>query len=254
MKKKTQIKQIRTKSGQIRFYQGGKRISEKKATPILKQQQKERIERGKKASKDLLYYKGKALSKAESYLLKTTLKDAVKNERRLDKIKKADGQKVFKTKAELNRLIEQQAKSLKNFFQSENVYANLKSGEVKGGRITKRGSMDVGEFLKEGAFSRFGVTLITPESKIIKGKNSVMMFLYKFETTIVSIIIAIAPEKGTQISFDYRMEISTNLNKIIIDLTHDNKASITEVITEALKTEQNVIKYYKDVTITLGYS
>jgi hypothetical protein len=71
---------------------------------------------------------------------------------------------------------------------------------------------------------------------------------------IVSIIIAIAPEKGTQISFDYRMEISTNLNKIIIDLTHDNKASITEVITEALKTEQNVIKYYKDVTITLGYS
>jgi hypothetical protein len=254
MKKKTQIKQIRTKSGQIRFYQGGKRISEKKATPILKQQQKERIERGKKASKDLFYYKGKALSKAESYLLKIALQDKVKTERRLDKIKYEDGRKVFKTKAELNRLVEQQAKTLKNFFQTENTYANLKSGEVKGGRVSKRGSMDVGEFLKEGAFSRFGVTLITPESQVIRGKNSVMEYLYRFETMIVSLIMSIAPEKGTQISFDYRMEVSTNLKKIIIDLTHEETKKIEKVIEEALSRESNSISYYRDVTINMGYS
>jgi len=252
--KKKQVKQIRTKSGQIRFYQDGKRISEKKATPLLKKQQSERSARAKKSAKELLYYKGKALTKAESYLLRLSLKDAVAKENRLDKIIKKDGKKFFKTKAELNRLVEQQAKSLKNFFQTENVYGNFKGSEFKGEKIEKRGSMDVGEFLLKGAFSQFKVALLTPDSKTIRGKVSVMAYLSQFETYIVDLIVSADPSKGTQVSFDYRMEVSTNLNTIIIHLTSDNPESIEDVIKEAIEEENNVIKYYRDCTINIGYS
>lgn len=252
--KKKQVKQIRTKSGQIRFYQDGKRISEKKATPLLKQQIQQRSKKAKESSKDILYYKGKPLTKAESYLVSLALKDAIKKERRLDKLVRKDGQKVFKNKAELNRLVRQQADDIKDFFQTENAWANLKSGKVKGDRITKRGSMDVGEFLQKGAFSKYKVTLLTENSQIIQGKVNVMNYLWQFEARIMAMIIDADKNKGTQVTFDYTFEVSTNLKTLIIHLTSDSDISIKEEIKEAVKKDINIIKYFQDVTIRIGYS
>lgn len=251
--KKTNIKQTRTKSGQIRFYQNGKRISEKKALPILQKQQKARIERGKKASEGILYYKGKALSKAESYLLSLKIPEKVKTEKRLDKMLKADGTKLFPSKADINRQIIQQGNTLKDFFGTENVYGNFKGGKYTG-KVEMKGSVDIAEFLKQGAFSRFKVILYTPDSRVIRGKVSVVSYLSVFELQLMDLIIKADQTKGTKVSFDYSIEVSTNMQSVYIDLQIAEQGTIEEAIDEAVKNEQSTISYYKDLVIRIGYS
>jgi hypothetical protein len=252
MKKSKQIKRSVTKSGQIRFYQDGKRLTDKRAVEILSKQTKQRQTRAKESAKELLYYKGKALSKAESYLLSLTLKDKVKDERRIDKLLLNDGTKVIKSKAQLDRLIVQQAKSVKNFFGSENVQGKFKDGYR--GRVSKRGSMDVGEFLQKGAFSQFKVVLTDDNFKIIRGKVNVMFALSDFELRVMDAIIQADETKGLQVSFDYKLEVSTTLKSVIINITPQDNTPMFEVFKEAVKNEERTISFYRDVTITIGYS
>ena len=73
-KKKQQLKRIVTKRGQVQYYQGGKRVSDKAALQILSKKQKERSQKAKKSASELLYYKGKALPKVESFLLREKFK------------------------------------------------------------------------------------------------------------------------------------------------------------------------------------
>ena len=252
MKKQKQVKRIVTKSGQIRFYQDGKRLTDKKAVEILSKKTKQRQQKAKESAKDLLYYKGKALSKAESYLLRLTLKDKVKNENRIDKLRLENGSKVIKTKGQLDRLILQQAQSKKNFFGSENVQGRFKDGYE--GKVQKRGSMDVGDFLQKGAFSQFKVVLINEDFKTIRGKISVMSAISDFELKIMDAIIKADENKGVQVAFDYRMEVSTILKKVMIDITPKDNRSMDEIIKEAIGSEERTIDFWRDVTITIGYS
>lgn len=252
MKKQKQVKRVVSKNGQIRFYQDGKRLTDKKAVEILSKQSKERQRRAKESAKELLYYKGKALSKSDSYLLRLALQEKVKDEKRLDKIQRNDGTKFFRTKAELNRLIDQQAKSLKNFFVTENVYLDTKDG--KSGKISKRGSMDLGEFLLKGAFSQFKVTLIDDNFQYHRGKVSVMSAIADFELRIMMAVTEADQNMGVHVTFDYRFEVSTTLRTIIIDITPEDPSPMSMVIQDAVDSQQNVITFWKDVTIRIGYS
>lgn len=252
MKKQKQVKRVVTKSGQIRFYQDGKRLTDKKAVEILSRQTKARQKRAKESAKELLYYKGKALTKAESFLLKLALKDKVKTENRIDKLKLSDGSKVIKNKGQLDRLILQQARSRKNFFGSENVRGKFKSGYE--GKVRERGSMDVGEFLQKGAFSSFKVVLINEDFKTIRGKVSVMKALADFELKIMDSVINADESKGIRVSFDYSIEVSTTMKSVLINLTPKDDAPLEEVMTKAVKEEENTIDFWRDVTIRLGFS
>lgn len=250
-KKSNQLKRIVTKKGRVQYYQNGKRISDKKALQILSEKAKARQKKAKQSSKELLYYKGKALSKAESYLLRLSLKDKVKNENRLDKLTRSDGQKLFKTKSVLNRLIVQQGQSMKNFFATENVRGKFKDGYE--GKVEKRGSMDVARYLNEGAFSRYKVTLQTESFKRITGKVRVVMHLAKLEMLLMELINNADPEKGVQVQFEYRIEVSTTLKLIMIDLS-PSQTDWDLFIDDAVKSGQNVIKIFRDLIIRIGYS
>lgn len=250
-KKSKQLKRIVTKKGQIQYYKGGKRVSDAEALKILSTKAKARQKKAKESAKNLLYYKGKALSKAESYLLRLSLKDKVKNERRLDKLTLNDGSKLFKTKSVLDRLIIQQAKSMKNFFATENVRGKFKDGYE--GKVDKRGSMDVARYLEEGAFSRFQVVLITADFQRLKGKVSVVNYLTKLEIYLMEIINDADPEKGVQVQFEYRIEVSTTLKLIMIDLSPIAN-NLEEFVRNSVKSGQNIIKFFKDLIIRIGYS
>jgi hypothetical protein len=253
-KRKSQaLKKTVTKSGQVRYYKGGKRLSEKKAFEILKKKTQERQAKAKKSAEGLLYYKGKALTKAESYLLRLSLKDKVKTEKRLDKIQTNDGKKIFRTKQQLNDLIMQQARSMKDFFATENVRGKFKAGYE--GKIDKRGSMDVAQFLQDGAFSRYKAVLMTPDYQMIVGKIGVVNYLATLEIMLMALIVEADEEKGVQVQFEYRIEVSTIHQSVFIDLQIINsERTVNDVIKEAIKDSKSIIKYYRDLTIRIGYS
>ena len=67
-------------------------------------------------------------------------------------------------------------------------------------------------------------------------------------------IIKADENKGVQVAFDYRMEVSTILKKVMIDITPKDNRSMDEIIKEAIESEERTIDFWRDVTITIGYS
>lgn len=247
------LKRIVTKTGQVRFYQGGKQLSSIKAQEILKERQRKRVERAKQSSRDLLYYKGKALSKLESLALKDVLNAKIvrQNEKRLDRLLNNKGELQFPNRNSLNELL---SRTIPLFFNSPtNSYGRFKNG-YKGGIENLRGVLTLLDFLRQGEFRRFQWVLTKPNFSRTKDKLEISRFLIRLENELLEIIEGIDPSIGLLTQFVYKVEIGWNMKQLYIDLSEVSNIPYEEQLRDAILNQERFIQLFSRMTIEIGYS
>ena len=246
------LKTKKTKSGRVSYYLDGKRVSSKVASEFRRKDSAKRSARAKESAKQLLYYKGKALPKEESFLLSMQFKDQVdKGERRLDKMKTKDGKKIVKNKASLDRVINQYYKGELDFFKAGQERGRFKSGYE--GKIERKGVKDIAFWIQESAFNRFKIILTTPEFQRVTGKVRVLERLMNIEVFLMDVITSVDLEVGVKAEFIYNFDVSMNMKTINIDLS-PTTLLYTSDLQKAVKKKQGSVKLFRDLTIKLSYS
>jgi hypothetical protein len=247
------LKRVRTKQGRTYYYLKGKRVSSKVASDFQRKDSAKRSERAKKSAKELVYYRGKALKKDESFLINLNFKDAIKNqkERRLDKLVDLKGKKLIKNKAELNRIVDEFYKgNIPDFQDSKSTYGRFKSGYE--GPVVQEGVKDIAFWLQESAFNNYKVMLFDG-SETTTGKVSVLNKLAELETKLMEWIVDALPNMGIRASFKYKFEVGFAMKSLYIDITSIYK-NTEKYITDEVRAKASQIKPLKDLTIDLNYS
>jgi hypothetical protein len=248
------LKRVRTKNGRTYYYLNGKRVSSQVASDFQRKDSAKRSARAKKSAEELLYYKGRALPKAESFLLKQQFQKALKDqkENRLDKLKTKDGKRLIKSKAQFDRVLEQLYKQDYSdiFKDAVNQRGKFKSG-YEGG-VVKEGVKDVAFWLKESAFNRFKVICYVSGGQIT-GKTRVLNYLAEIEIQIMEYITEAIPDAGILAQFFYNFELGMNMRTIYINMAQ-NVSDVREYVIKNVRAKEDTLKPYADLTIKIGFS
>ena len=226
------LKRTRTKDGRTYYYLDGKRVSSKVASEFQRKDSARRSKIAKESAKNLLYYKGKALKKDESFIIRQTN----------PKLKTNKLDDVFKSRAEIKRVIKKQTQRRLDFFDNETSYGKFRDGFD--GEIKKKGVKDIAFWLKESAFNNYKVKLTTDykgDMRTIRGAVSVLKFLAIFEIEVMDEIKAYDPMMVIKTEFEYIFEVGYNVNTIFLTLI-DNNPDMT--ITDYIKDGQDIIDKY----------
>jgi len=236
----TGLKRVRTKNGRIYFYLKGKRVSSEVASDFQRKDSAKRSARAKEAAKKLLYYKGKALKKDESYLVRQVAPNLKTN--KLDNL--------FKSRAAIDRAI------LTSAPEGFNVPIERERGAFKNGfegRVDKRGVQSLAELFLESGLKDYKVILTTPDFRRVTGAKRVLNYLTNFEVDIINDIRSVDPNIGIKATFKYRVTISYRMKQIYLDLgDRDTKKSFKEEFEEG--TGDAIANKYKDLEIILATS
>lgn len=236
----TGLKRVRTKNGRIYFYLNGKRVSSEVASEFQRKDSAKRSARAKKAAKKLLYYKGKALKKDESYLVRQVAPNLKTN--KLDDI--------YKSRAAIDRAIIKAAPE--GFKQS---YSNERGAFKNGfeGEVERKGVQSLAELFLESGLKDYKVILTKPDLKRTTGAKRVLNYLTNFEVDRINDIRSVDPNLGVKATFKYRVTISYRMKQIYLDLTdRDKKKSFKKEFEEG--TGDAIANKYKDLDIILATS
>ena len=241
------LKRVRTKNNRIYFYLDGKRVSSEVASDFTRKDSAKRSARAKEAAKKLLYYKGKALKKDESFLVRRVSPKLKTN--RLDDF--------FDSRAAIDRAILQSAP------EGFNVPIERERGAFKNGyegRIEKRGVQSLAELFLESGLKDYKVILTVNDFqdggklRRIVGAKRVLNYLTKFEVHLINEIRSVDPNLGIKATFKYNVTVSYRMKQIYLDLTDaDKDKSFAEEVAEDTGTE-TFSKKYKDLEIILNTS
>lgn len=242
----TGLKRVRTKNGRTYYYLDGKRVSSKVASDFQRKDSAKRSARAKKSAKELLYYKGRALKKDESAILKRFSPNLP---RKIDKF--------YKSRAAIDRAILQSAPEgiLPTYETERGAFKNGYTGEV-----TKTGVSALAEFLLNSAFNNYKVILTKPNedtkgSPFVRGSKRVLDYLAKFEIGIVNDIRSIEPSLGVKVTFKYRITISYRMKQLYISLQKPRGQEGTSFKEEFAKGKgTQVPQLYKDLEIKIATS
>ena len=238
----TGLKRVRTKNGRTYYYLNGKRVSSEVASDFQRKDSAKRSERAKKSAKELLYYKGRALKKDESAILK---KFSPNLPRKIDKF--------YKSRAAIDRAILQSAPEgiLPTYETERGAFKNGYTGEV-----TKTGVSALAEFLLNSAFNNYKVILTKPNgSQFVRGSKRVLDYLAKFEIGIVNDIRSVEPSLGVKVTFKYRITISYRMKQLYISLQKSKGQEGTSFKEEFAKGKgTQVPQLYKDLEIKIATS
>jgi hypothetical protein len=242
----TGLKRVRTTNGRTYYYLNGKRVSSKVASDFQRKDSARRSKIAKESAKNLLYYKGRALKKDESAILKRFSPNLPRN---IDEF--------YKSRAEIQRTILQSApEGIFPIFQTERgAFKNGYTGEV-----TKKGVSEVATFLLTSAFNNYKVVLTKPNedtkgSIFVRGAKRVLDYLAKFEIGIVNDIRSIDSSLGVKVTFDYKMTISYRTKTIFLSLQKPKGQESTSFKKEFAKGKgTQVPQLYRDVEIKIATS
>lgn len=198
MKKTFQVKRTITqtpKGVQIRYFQDGKRL--KNATGRLKwiKQNYEKIDRPyakepvnltadeiktykqRKAQADLFRYKGKAISKFMTEVLKARqLIPYDADERDILKLRGKDGSLLFRNYGQFEQAFETAKKNL-----LQTTFTSLMGVEGWRGRTQNESAISVLEGLQIVGYDNWKLEIITKDGDIIRGKEQGMIAIREFE-------------------------------------------------------------------------
>ena len=236
------LKRTRTKDGRTYYYLDGKRVSSKVASEFQRKDSARRSKIAKESAKNLLYYKGKALKKDESYLIKVTNPNLKTN--KLDN--------VFKSRAEIKRTLKKQTQRKLDFFDNETSYGKFRDGFD--GKIEKKGVKDIAFWLKESAFNNYKVKLTTNYKgamREIRGAVTCLKFLAEFEIESMDEIKDYDPNMVIRTEFAYSIEVGYNVNMIFLTLIDTKK---NKSISDYLEGGDDIIDKYKGCLISVNYS
>ena len=235
----TGLKRVRTKNGRTYYYLNGKRVSSKVASDFQRKDSAKRSARAKKAAKELLYYKGKALKKDESYLVKLVA----------PKLKTNKLDDLYKSRAAIDRAILKSApKGFELPYTSERgAFKNGYEGEVE-----RKGVQSLAELFLESGLKDYKVILTTPDLKRKTGAKRVLNYLTNFEVDRVNDIRSVDSNLGVKATFKYKVTISYRMKMIYLDLITKKKKSFKKEFEEGEGKE--ISNYYKDLEIILQTS
>jgi hypothetical protein len=234
------LKRVRTKNNRIYFYLDGKRVSSEVASDFTRKDSAKRSARAKEAAKKLLYYKGKALKKDESFIIKQINPNLKTN--------KVD--QFFKSRAEIDRQI---LKSAPKGFELSVVRERGRFKNGYEGEVERTGVQSLAELFLTSGFKDYKVILRTPDYGTVRGAKRVLNYLVNFEIDRINDIRSVDPNLGVKATFRYRVTVSFRMKQIYLDLSErDPKKSFKEEFEEG--TGDAVANKYKDLEIILNTS
>ena len=264
-----EIKRVLTKSGQLYFFKGGKRITTKKGErAFVKQLVKtgqgvpkdftpkereffRRSEASKKGYANTYKYQGRPIPRIYAILLQKKFPNISLDEKELYKWTKANGKPLFSRFSDIQRTIDEASKNSPDIFR---VLTEMGYFKDKEGRTAL---IDICEIIKQKEYDKYKFILIDAQGDEIRGRVKVCEAIRQFEEEVTTDIRAALGMNVVKTYFDYSPKYDFQ-NKIFeLDLQdQDPNVEIADII-QSQKGElllPNGKNKYKDVYITYSVS
>ena len=281
-----EIKRVVSKSGQLYFFKGGKRITTKKgerafAKQLVKTGQgvpadftpKEReffkrSEASKKGYANTYKYQGRPIPRIYAILLQKLFPKNSLDEKELYKWTKANGKPLFSRFSDIQRTIDEASKNSPDIFR---VLTEMGYFKDKQGRTAL---IDICEIIKQKEYDKYKFILIDAEGNEIRGRVNVCEAIRQFEEEVTTDIRASLGMNVIKTYFDYspkydfankifQLDLQDQAPKISIDdIVNANKGELLipkEIISDTgkpIKVSDKLVgkNKYKDVYITYSVS
>ncbi len=272
MAKRNELKRTITKSGEVRYYRGGKRIKAKNGQRawVRKNIQSEpqqftpselRSYNALKRYQESWKFDGVQVQIVYVELLK---KMAIPVNRAVNKdlatIKDAAGKPIFKNFVDILRMIDAKAKVDKKFlrFVTQVGLPNYRNRSVETFSDNKvKNIVDFVELLDTPAFKNYTLSVIDPQGDEHRGRVKGVMALRDFEIEIGEQIQAIA-KNSAFMRFSYDYSINPKEREIQIDLTDINEMQDLQDFIDSGDAKKgdtiSISGKFKDVDIEVSFS
>ena len=251
MAKKSLIKRIVAKNGEVRYYQNGKRITAKKGARIFIKQNpnaKPLSDREKRSQKALKKYqkgwkfKGQSIQEVYVDLLEKFGIISKKNIRNndLSTIKTATGQPLFNSFEEIKKFIDDKAKKDPLAFQFcvEKGLPNYRGRDFDSFANNKLTNIvDIVDLLDSPSYKNYTLSVIDENGDEQRGRVKGLLALRDFEIRVGSQLQKLVPNSAfMRFCYDYNVDFKNRT--ITIDLT--------DLKPEDSKNEKNIEDYVKE--------
>lgn len=284
MKKQQTFKRTIAKNGQIYYYKNGKRLSTSKglkqfvkniysedspALPIdLNPQERKSFNRSfsaKQAAKERYTYGFKPIPKVYAQLMQRVYPKIDMSVKDLSQwINPDNGKPLLPRFSDILRTVSEASKDSKKIFEFASKTGLFKQDNQNTTII------DIADIVKDKAYNKYKITVISPEGKEITGRKLALDYLREFEQFITEKIRELNPGTGILGRFNYRLNYNFENKTLTISLKDQNpKDTLEKILKNMPDYIQSKIKTskkfknkedhpredkYEDVQIQLFYS
>lgn len=279
-RKNTTLKRVLTKSGQVYFFKGGKRIATKKGEKLFtKELSKGKIQipknltpseelflkrskAAKKSAANTFKFQGRPIPRIYAVLLKKLYpKGQFGDTMDLGKWREpTSGQVLFTRYSDIQRMIDDAGKSSPDIFKllTEMGYFRDKKGRTA--------LIDICEILQQKEYDKFKFILIDPAGDEVRGRVRVCLAITEFEVKVTSGLKEALGLNVVKTYFDYSPKYDFIKKTFDLDLTdqdpetnEDNRYDFQDLVQEntgqlTIKINGREVNKFKDVLITYSLS